>query len=68
MMSKYMQQDLSASEHLSESINHDAAPWQHSALHNSDMLNCDTLHSACYIDENGKEIPITRSMIDRSCE
>lgn len=32
-----------------------------------DALNADELHSACYIDENGNEIRITRDMIEKSC-
>lgn len=33
-----------------------------------DVLNVDPLHSACVVDENGREIPITRDMIRQSCE
>lgn len=33
-----------------------------------DTLNCDKLHQACIIDKSGKEVPITRAMIDKSCE
>ena len=36
--------------------------------HTNDALNADALHSACLIDENGKEVPITRDMIRHSCQ
>ncbi|NRB42479.1 MAG: hypothetical protein HRU20_29085 [Pseudomonadales bacterium] len=35
---------------------------------NTDWLNCDSLHQACFIDNDGIEIPITRAMIDHSCD
>ena len=35
---------------------------------NQDVLNADDMHSACLVDENGKEIPITRQMIENSCQ
>lgn len=34
----------------------------------TDVLNADELHCAFLIDEDGNEIPITRDMIDLSCE
>ena len=33
-----------------------------------DLLNADTMHTACVIDDEGNEIPITREMIDASCQ
>ena len=35
---------------------------------NQDILNADDMHSAFIVDEQGNEIPITREMIDSSCE
>lgn len=32
-----------------------------------DVLNADELHCAFLIDEHGNEVPITRDMIDSSC-
>lgn len=34
----------------------------------NDILNADTLHQACIINKRGEEVPITRDMINRSCE
>mgnify|MGYP000274174649 CR=1 FL=1 len=33
-----------------------------------DVLNADKLHQACIINHLGEEVPITRAMIDASCE
>ena len=33
-----------------------------------DALNCDRLHQAFIIDNQGNEIPITRDMIEKSCD